>query len=75
MQKAPINKEMFREWQKNPVTETLLASIYERIDDCKNELIISSDVEYDRVVKGIVLGLREILNWEPEFEQSEEKSK
>ena len=65
---------MLLEWQENQITRLLKEVIEERIDEAKEKLVNSSDPEFDRVVKGMVLAFREVLDWEPQVEEDEDVS-
>ena len=66
-----LNKEQLLEWQSHPVTRALRTSIFERINDGHIALENSSDGTYDQTIKGIIKGLREVLDWQPEVTEEE----
>ncbi len=55
----------------HPVTEALREVIKERIDEAVEEMLLSNDPEKDRIIKGIVVGYRDVLEWEPEVVDAE----
>lgn len=57
----PVNQELFREWRSHPVTEALMASLKERIEEGKLQIVNSNDPEYDRIVKGMVRAYQDVL--------------
>ena len=66
-----VNKELFQEWIGHPVTRELLEAVKERIEEAKEVLVLSDDPEYDRILKGMVRGYNEVLEWQPEVVDAE----
>ena len=68
-----LNKEQLLEWLSHPVTRALKASIYERIDEGHIRILHSTDPMFDQTAKGIILGLKEVLDWQPEVTEEENR--
>ena len=67
-----LNKEQWLEWQNHPVTRDLKAAIHERTQEGHIRILHSTDSQFDQTAKGIILGLQEVLDWQPEFYIDEE---
>lgn len=67
-----LNKSQLQEWLNHPVTRALQASIYERIEEGHLRILHSTDPMFDSVAKGIILGLKEVLEWRPETLEKDE---
>ena len=61
-----LTKEHLRQWREHPVTQLFMEVCKERIDEAKEVLVVSDDPDYDRKLKGMVIGYMEVLEWEPE---------
>ena len=61
-----LRKRQVAEWLESPVTEALKQAVAERVNDCAEEILRSTDPDYDRTIKGMVHAFREVLEWEPE---------
>lgn len=70
-----ISKEEFVDWQKNPVTQVVLAAIVEKINLGATELSYSAGLnrEEDRFKCGMIHAYRSMLNIE--FDELEESIK
>lgn len=66
-----VSKEQVQEWMTHPVTELLRVVIKERIEDAKEVLVLSDDPDYDRKLKGMVIGYNDVLDWQPEVVDAE----
>lgn len=64
---------MWREWQQNPVTKALAGVIKLKISEGLYAILYSTDSDYDKIAKGKILGYQDILEWEPDFQQEEER--
>ena len=53
------------------MTQLFMEVCKERIDEAKEVLVVSDDPDYDRKVKGLILGYNEVLEWEPEVADAE----
>lgn len=68
-----VSKEQWLEWVRHPVTEALKATVSEAIELAKNSVINSYDNphDYDAYMKGVIKGLNEILEVQPDFSVEE----
>ena len=70
-----LSKEQWLQWLRNPVTISLRDVIKERQEEGHQRILHSTDPQFDQIAKGIIMGLQETLDWEPEVYTEEEESK
>ena len=68
-----VSKEQWLEWRDHPVTRVLNKSVDVRIDEAKEQIVGSTDPEFDRFAKGMSWAFREVLEFEPDLLQEESK--
>ena len=56
-----VSKQEVQEWRNHPVTLEVMAAVKQRVEDTKNELISSSDPDYDRFLKGMIWAYQELI--------------
>lgn len=49
------------QWKSHPVTKLLNEAIQERIEDAKEQLVASSNYEFDQFVRGMIKAFRDVL--------------
>ena len=59
-----ISQELVSEWHNHPVTEALKAAVRERIQEASDKVMMSSDPDFDRFIKGMVHAFKEVLDME-----------
>lgn len=57
-----VTKEELVRWRSHPVSQALIQAALNRIDECKTEIVTSSDPDFDRILKGVVRGHSEHLD-------------
>jgi len=57
-----VTKEKFLEWKENPVTRAQDEALNYRIEEIKDQILGSSDPDYDRFLKGMARGFSEVLH-------------
>jgi uncharacterized membrane protein YheB (UPF0754 family) len=59
----PVNQELFREWEKHPVTEAVKAEVRNRLAQATEEVVsnLSENKDYDVFLKGMIRAFREVL--------------
>lgn len=62
-----VSKQDWIEWRNHPVTENRDEAIKERIKELTEQILGSTDPEFDRFVKGMVWAYNEVLNTKPDF--------
>lgn len=50
------------EWRNLPVSKALIRAAQNRVEECKDALVESTDPDFDRIVKGIIKGHLEHLD-------------
>ena len=68
-----VTKEHWDEWLNHPVTNALHEAFKERIEEIKDQIVISRDPEYDKILKGMIWAYHEALQAKPDLiDESEE---
>lgn len=49
-------------WRNHPVSQALIRAALSRVEEAKDQIVGSSDPDYDRILKGIVRGHSEHLD-------------
>ena len=62
-----VSKEQWREWRDHPVTVVLGESIKIRVEEAKDQIVGSTDPDFDRFAKGMIWAFREVLEFEPDL--------
>lgn len=63
-----VTQEQWREWLSHPVTEAVKEAIRSRVADAIEQVIDSpaNERDFDQFVKGMIRGLKEALDVQPE---------
>ena len=69
-----LSRSLWREWLSHPVTRALRDAINERQEEGHDRILYSTDPQFDQIAKGIIMGLQETLDWEPEVYTEEEEN-
>ena len=59
-----ISREQVNEWESHPVTAALRFAVRERIQEASDKVMMSSDPDFDRFIKGMVHAFKEVLDME-----------
>lgn len=67
-------KDEFNEWRLHPVTKELIEYISDQISQAKETLAQDAGINplADRDLVGGVAAFREVLEWQPEFEDTDD---
>ena len=69
----PISLIEFKEWkERNKVTLAVQDTIRERVENLKNQLVSSTDRDFDMIVKGMIRAYNDMLDIEPDMTDEEE---
>ena len=72
---SSVSKEQWIEHQSHPVTKAINEAFKERIVDIKDQIVASTDPDFDRFLKGMIWAYNEALEAKPDFiDDSEESS-
>lgn len=67
-----INREQKQEWLRSPVTEAFFIAVQNRVTEAAEQVLGSSDPDFDRFVKGMIHAYREILDMEIEVTDTDD---
>lgn len=69
---SAVSKELWEEWASHPVTEAVRLAIKDRIGDSKDEIVNSTNPDFDRFLKGMIWAFNEVLDFKPDFTEESE---
>lgn len=69
-----LNRELWLEWQNHPVTKANNEAILERIAEVKDQIVASTDADFDRFLKGMIWAFNEVLEAKPDLIDDEEET-
>ena len=62
-----VSKEQWIEWKSHPVTRALKEASKERIEEIKDQIVASTDPDYDRFLKGMIWAYNEVSQAKPDL--------
>jgi hypothetical protein len=57
-----VTKEQLVAWRNHPVSQALIKAALSRIEEAKDQIVGSTDPDFDRIIKGVIRGHSEHLD-------------